>query len=98
MIKNFKKINFVVFFNNFKKTPITKNIKNFYFLDENILISRILMIKNLKKTDYDYFIFHDIDDEFNFKRYKFLPTYLNKYDFVINDLNINNKKNIFQTD
>ena len=53
------------------------------------------MIKNLKKTDYDYFIFHDIDDEFNFKRYKFLPTFLNKYDFVINDLNINNKKKYF---
>ncbi len=97
LIKNFRKINFVVYFNNFKKKPVIRNIQHSVYLNENILKSRVLMIKGLKNLDYDYFIFHDIDDKFNFRRYKFLPSFLDKYDFVINDLNINNKKKYFSS-
>ena len=95
LIKNFKKINFLVFFNNFKKTPITKNIKNFYFLDENILISRILMIKILKNLNFDYFIFHDVDDRLNKQRPIKLSKYFDKYDFIINDINTSIQKKYF---
>ena len=50
LIKNFRKINFVVYFNNFKKKPVIRNIQHSVYLNENILKSRVLMIKGLKFT------------------------------------------------
>ena len=84
-------INFVVFFNNFKDKPFVNDVNHHFYSDNTIFQSRINMIKVLKKINYKYFIFHDIDDDFNYMRYLTLPKLLKKNDFVINDLKINNK-------
>ena len=84
-------INFVVFFNNFKIKPQIDNVNLHFYLNETIFKSRIRMFKILKKTKFRYFIFHDIDDEFNYQRYLAMPKFLKKNDFVINDLKIGNE-------
>ena len=56
------------------------------------------MIKKLKNLNFDYFIFHDVDDRLNKQRPIKLSKYFDKYDFIINDINTSIQKNIFQID
>jgi hypothetical protein len=91
LVAKYPLINYVIFFNNFKNKPIISRISHSYHFNYTIFKSRMEMIKILKKINFKYIIFHDIDDKFNFNRYLVLPKFLKKNDFVINELKINNK-------
>ena len=97
LIDNNQNLNLLVFFNNFKKKPILKNINECFYFNTSITISRIEMIKILKKLNYDYYIFHDVDDKYNKKRPNLIKKYFNKYDFVINDIKTIYKNKYFST-
>ena len=53
------------------------------------------MIKKLKNLNFDYFIFHDVDDRLNKQRPIKLSKYFDKYDFIINDINTSIQKKYF---
>ncbi len=88
-------LNILVFFNNFKKKPILESVDNSFFFNNSITTSRIKMINILKKLDYEYYIFHDIDDRFNRKRVDLIIKYFNKFDFIINDIKTINRNKYF---
>lgn len=92
IVSTYKEINFVIFCNNFRTKPILDVNQSIFYLDYPIFESRVKMIKVLKKTNFKYFIFHDIDDDFNLKRYLMLPNMLKKHSFVVNDVIIGKKK------
>ena len=95
LIDKNQNLNFVVFLNNFKKKPVLKKANRCFYFDTSITISRIKMIKILKKLNYDYFVFHDVDDRFNKRRPDLLKKYFNKYDFIINDIKTTFKNKYF---
>ena len=50
------------------------------------------MIKKIKKLNYKFLIFQDIDDTMKFNRIQICKKLLKRYDIVINDLDIYNTK------
>ena len=95
LIKDNQTLKVIIFLNNFKKKHIIKNASQCFHINKTITNSRIEMIKTLKNLNFDYFIFHDIDDRFNKQRPITLSKYFNKYDFIINDINTSSKKKYF---
>ena len=95
LIKDNPTLNFVIFLNNFKRKLIIKKASHCFNINKDITGSRIKMIKILKNLNFDYFIFHDVDDRLNKQRPLILSKYFDKYDFVINDINTLSKKKYF---
>ena len=95
LINDNRSFKFVIFLNNFKKKHIIKNANKCFYLNKSITSSRIEMIKKLKNLNFDYFIFHDVDDRLNKQRPIKLSKYFDKYDFIINDINTSIQKKYF---
>ncbi len=90
-IKNF---DLVIFFNNKKNFRLPKNNLNIkiFKLNTSIIKSRFKMFKKLKTLNYKYIIFQDADDLMSQNRIKICEKLLQKYNVVINDLDIYGKK------
>ncbi len=95
LVNNNQTLEFVIFLNNFKKKHIIKKANRCFNINKSITRSRIEMIKILKNLNFDYFIFHDVDDRLNKQRPITLNKYFYKYDFIINDINTLTEKKYF---